>query len=274
MTPKHIILIFLLLYSISCKQINTDKQAAKDSISFVQIKADSIYDSKQIISILTVPKNLLNTYKIEFGYDKLELQKTSAIALSKHAEMAINGGFFNRDSGGSVTYFEVSDSVIGPAEHPGHKWNFPDSLVNGAIVLTKADALILEPARTNLFYKNSHEEEAVLVTGPLLLLNSKAVRLPVSEFVTRRHPRTCIGKNEDAILFITIDGRSADAAGMNLYELQGYLKNLGCVDAINLDGGGSTTMWLKQKGIVNFPSDKAGERSVSNALLLIKKETH
>jgi len=49
------------------------------------------------------------------------------------------------------------------------------------------------------------------------------------------------------------------------------LLKLGCVDAINLDGGGSTTMWIHQKGIVNFPSDKTGERPVSNALLIIKK---
>ena len=46
---------------------------------------------------------------------------------------------------------------------------------------------------------------------------------------------------------------------------------VGCVDAINLDGGGSTTMWTKDKVIVNFPSDKTGERPVSNALLIINK---
>jgi len=58
---------------------------------------------------------------------------------------------------------------------------------------------------------------------------------------------------------------------MNLMETQKYLLDLGCYDAINLDGGGSTTMWIKDKGIVNFPSDKEGERLVSNAILLLKK---
>jgi exopolysaccharide biosynthesis protein len=46
---------------------------------------------------------------------------------------------------------------------------------------------------------------------------------------------------------------------------------LKCTDAINLDGGGSTTMWLKNKGIVNHPSDREGERPVSDAFLIIKQ---
>ena len=58
---------------------------------------------------------------------------------------------------------------------------------------------------------------------------------------------------------------------MNLGEVQKYLLDFGCVDAINLDGGGSTSMWIKDKGLVNIPSDKSGERPVANALLLLKK---
>ncbi len=56
---------------------------------------------------------------------------------------------------------------------------------------------------------------------------------------------------------------------MNLYELQVFLYNLGCSDAINLDGGGSTTIWTKEKGVVNTPSDKKGERPVANALIIL-----
>ena len=76
---------------------------------------------------------------------------------------------------------------------------------------------------------------------------------------------------DDSIKFITIDGRSSKAQGMSLPELQEYLKSLGCIDAINMDGGGSTTMWIKDKGVVNFPSDKSGERPVSNTILIINE---
>jgi exopolysaccharide biosynthesis protein len=91
------------------------------------------------------------------------------------------------------------------------------------------------------------------------------------DLVTGRNPRTCLCETKESLVFITIDGRSNDAAGMSLSETQQFWKNIGCIDAINLDGGGSTTMWIKGKGIVNFPSDSSGERPVSNALLLIKK---
>ena len=94
------------------------------------------------------------------------------------------------------------------------------------------------------------------------------------KFVNKRHPRTCLCMNEESVVFVTIDGRSRDAQGMSLTEAQEFLLNIGCVDAINLDGGGSTTMWIQDKGIVNFPSDKSGERPVSNAVLIIDKIKH
>ncbi|MEJ2507757.1 MAG: phosphodiester glycosidase family protein, partial [Ignavibacteriaceae bacterium] len=77
---------------------------------------------------------------------------------------------------------------------------------------------------------------------------------------------------KDSVLFIVIDGRKKDAEGMSLSEAQEYLQKIGCVDAINLDGGGSSTMWIKDKGVVNFPSDSTGERPVSNALLIVNEK--
>ena len=70
---------------------------------------------------------------------------------------------------------------------------------------------------------------------------------------------------------MTVDGRTEEAEGMNLMEVQKFLLELGCVDAINLDGGGSTSMWTSEKGLVNNPSDKTGERPVANALIILKK---
>jgi exopolysaccharide biosynthesis protein len=89
------------------------------------------------------------------------------------------------------------------------------------------------------------------------------------DLVNNRHPRTCLCETKESVIFITIDGRNKEAEGMNLFEVQNFLLNIGCVDAINLDGGGSTTMWTKEKGIINFPSDSSGERPVSNTLLII-----
>jgi exopolysaccharide biosynthesis protein len=88
-------------------------------------------------------------------------------------------------------------------------------------------------------------------------------------FVETRHPRTAVAKLKDGkFLMITVDGRQPGVSvGMNLYELADYLLNLGAVDAMNLDGGGSTTMVLDGK-VVNKPSDKEGERKVGDAILV------
>jgi exopolysaccharide biosynthesis protein len=63
------------------------------------------------------------------------------------------------------------------------------------------------------------------------------------------------------------DGRSEASAGLDLYDLAAYLLELGAVDALNLDGGGSTTMYLDGK-VVNRPSDPTGERKVSDAIIV------
>ena len=87
-------------------------------------------------------------------------------------------------------------------------------------------------------------------------------------FVDTRHPRTAVAKLKDGkFLMITVDGRSESSGGIGLYDLAAYLIELGAVDAMNLDGGGSTTMYLDGK-VVNHPSDKEGERAVSDAIVV------
>ncbi|MCI2228042.1 phosphodiester glycosidase family protein [Polaribacter sp. MSW13] len=243
----------------------------KDSINIIQIKTDTLFKSNQIINLLVLDKEYFNKFKIQFSHNNLELKTTSSFAKSKNALAGINGGFFNMDDGGSVTYFEVNDTVISRKRSDELKWAVTDSLMNGAIVLEKDFDIILQPANSEQYYETSKKEAAVLITGPLLLLNSKETKLPLMEFVKKRHPRTCLCETKESIIFITIDGRNEHAEGMNLYETQKFLQNLGCVDAINLDGGGSTTMWTQNKGIINNPSDINGERPVSNVLLITKK---
>ena len=87
-------------------------------------------------------------------------------------------------------------------------------------------------------------------------------------FVETRHPRTAVAKLKDGkFLMLTADGRSEQSAGLDLYDLAKYMLELGAVDAMNLDGGGSTTMYLDGK-VVNKPSDKEGERKVGDAILV------
>lgn len=92
-------------------------------------------------------------------------------------------------------------------------------------------------------------------------------------FVETRHPRTAVAKLKDGkFLMMTVDGRQPGfSVGMNLNELAAFLLELGAVDAMNLDGGGSTTMFLGGK-VVNRPSDKEGERRVGDAILVFPRK--
>ncbi len=92
-------------------------------------------------------------------------------------------------------------------------------------------------------------------------------------FVETRHPRTAVAKLKDGkFLMVTVDGRQPGVSvGMNLQELAAFLLELGASEAMNLDGGGSTTMFLGGK-VVNRPSDKEGERRVSDAILVFPRK--
>lgn len=243
-----------------------------DSIKVIQIKTDTLFDSNQIISLIYLKNRNDDKYFIDIAYDSIALIKTSEFAQSNNAIAAINGGFFDINKGGSVTYLEVDDNVISKTQNPEKKWAKSEKLINGAIILTKNNEFLIQSAKPDDYYENSKNESFVLITGPLLIRNSKNENLPDMKFTHFRHPRTCMCNTEDSLVLITVDGRQENAAGMNLFELQKYLHSIGCVNAINLDGGGSTTMWKKDKGIVNNPSDKEGERPVSNVILILEKE--
>jgi hypothetical protein len=91
-----------------------------------------------------------------------------------------------------------------------------------------------------------------------------------------RHPRTAVGiaAGGRRVLLVAVDGRQRPYSdGMTLRELAAFFLALGVPEAINLDGGGSTTMVVRDRGgvlrIVNRPSDAAGERPVANALAVV-----
>ena len=90
-------------------------------------------------------------------------------------------------------------------------------------------------------------------------------------FSENRHPRTGIGFSEDSttVYFITVDGRQKTSRGMSLAEFADFMIEEGVFQGLNLDGGGSTTMVIKNK-IVNSPSDQTGERAVGNCLVLVR----
>ncbi len=129
--------------------------------------------------------------------------------------------------------------------------------LNGAPLLLKGGASI---------------DRAHLEGWPLDELTPATLADEMHQWFSLRAPRTAVGVRKDGhILFVTIDGRRGDVSvGATIDELRGVMRALGAVDALNLDGGGSTTLVVDGE-IKNTPSDQTGPRPVADAVLFFDR---
>ncbi|HUR20946.1 MAG TPA: phosphodiester glycosidase family protein [Vicinamibacterales bacterium] len=106
----------------------------------------------------------------------------------------------------------------------------------------------------------------LLRRGGVPVTNWDVEKLSGTAFIQARHPRTIIGVDRSGFVWLAVvDGRQETSVGMTFVELQRLADRLELTDALNLDGGGSSTMVVRGK-IVNRPSDASGPRAVSDAL--------
>lgn len=185
--------------------------------------------------------------------------KTSAMGAQNGALAAINGGFFAIESTGlSTGLLRLDGALVVPAK-PGQA-----SLGIGS------DHRLRVATRPEGDWP---EVQDALGAGPMLLRDGTVVDHGARQRRIR-HPRSAIGVGKDGgVVWLTADGRTSKAAGLAHEETAAILQALGCVDAVNLDGGGSTTLWVAGRGVVSYPCDNrkydhAGERAVANAVLL------
>ena len=110
--------------------------------------------------------------------------------------------------------------------------------------------------------------ELAIGGGPTLL---RGGAMPPYKAKDERHPRAAFGWNETHWFFVEVDGRQSNLSiGMKLPELSEYLAKLGVKEAINLDGGGSATLWVFGQ-VVNSPC-YGYERNTANGLVILKKD--
>lgn len=265
----------------------------------IQFKNSELFNTNQYLNIIEIGPEA-KTVKLSIAYsDSLEL--TSQIATSNNAIAAINGSFFKMRGADpdyrsdlksvpkkepaklarnrSIVYLRANDSLI--AENEPVKDGKRKRHQQGVIALGEDGLKILLGDSLNLLWEHQIIAHDVLSTGPVMLLGGITQPIPNDAFCNDRHPRTAVGKKADGtILLFVVDGRTTQSSGMSIPELQATLRWLQCTDAINLDGGGSTAMFISgqpYRGVVNHPSDNKkfdheGEREVANALLLIPKK--
>ncbi|MFN8349233.1 MAG: phosphodiester glycosidase family protein [Spirosomataceae bacterium] len=246
---------------------------------YIHFQKRELFNANENINVLEIP---YRSRRFKWGIvtadslpkkdkTKGQLHPTSQIAQENNALAAVNGGFFDVKNGGSVDFIKVKGHVTDTTRlQPGAKASFHGQ---AAIVLHRNRLRILKGQPT-VGWEYALPYDNVMLSGPLLILNGKNETLPKSAFNDNRHPRTCACVTHDKkVLLLTIDGRTPESYGLNLSELTFLARQLGCRDAVNLDGGGSTTMWIADKGVVNYPCDNKkfdheGERAVSNVLIV------
>ena len=244
-----------------------------------------LFNANENVHILRMP-NGNPKLKLALASAADSLVETSKIAARLGAVAAVNGSFFDVKKGGAVDFIRI-DGKIFDSTRISNK-NLAEHQRSAIVVGQNGTLKIVHQTDTSdLKWAENLAEQNVMVTGPLLISEGKTVPLSKSPFSSNRHPRTCACVTDrDELILLTADGRTSDAYGLSLPELAFLLQQFGCRDAVNLDGGGSTTMWVSplpslrrgetgETGVVNMPCDNKkfdheGERKVSNILVLLK----
>jgi len=235
----------------------------------------SLFDANQYLCVLEVAPGA--RFDIVPAAEKT-LAKTSEIAEREGAVAAINGSFFNmRAPYGSVNYLRVDGQELAPNAYDAYENTSGGRSIRqtGAVATFRGDMYVLK-GDVIARWERDIEAEDVVTTGPMLLIGGEPEGIVVNDFNTRRNPRTAVGRRSDGtVLLVVADGRNKEAAGLSMLELQLVMLALGCEDAVNLDGGGSTAMVVRGE-VVNHPSDNRrfdadGERPVANAIVVKEK---
>jgi exopolysaccharide biosynthesis protein len=262
---------------VSAKWVK-QRVAPKTNIITHHFEEKNLFLANQNISYIEI-KNKGNAPLFAIGAEAKELKTAAKIGKENNAIAAINGTFFDVKNGGSVDFIKVGGKVI--STNRLDKNNTRAKHQRAAIVINDGKLNVKKWDGT-LNWEEGLTEKDVMNSGPLLIYNQQVEDLDTAAFNRLRHPRSAIGIKPDGnVILLTVDGRNEKSAGLSLFELTKVMKWLGCTNAINLDGGGSTTLWVNNapgNGIVNYPSDNKkwdheGARKVADVILLKDKKT-
>lgn len=216
------------------------------------------------VQSISVVRYRASRYTTHIVNDPAEMaDSTSALAQRHGALGAINGSYFDVKALTPATYV-VDDRV-----QEGRTVQAEEYRTDGVVAVRGRHKVMILP-------KAPERCREVLASGPLLLQGGSPVReeWPQDSFFSSRHPRTVMGiKSDGWVYFVVIDGRSrGQAAGVTIPEAVQVALMLGLDDAINLDGGGSSTLWCEGLGVISHPCDNRkfnhyGQRAVPNIVM-------
>ena len=233
-------------------------------------KADGFYgtiqEPGQSIAFVRYNPDLFQTTVVTAEGEQAD--STSALCLKYDAFAGINGSYYNVEELTAVTFMK-DDGVV-----------TSDTLFNvrnnGAVILNPETVQVAAFDSTNVFERDWE----VMTSGPILFDEAQTYTygddFPDWEsFYATRHPRSLMGKDADGgVWLVVVDGRfPGRAEGMTIEELTDLARRLGLTEAINLNGGGTSTLWVLPEGVISHPSDNGrydneGQRIVPNVLIV------
>jgi exopolysaccharide biosynthesis protein len=231
-----------------------------NTIEQYKLEGNSKYDGYYLV--------IKDPTRVKVGYSsklKIEGETTSEIAENNGAIAAINGGGFVDQSssekwtgnGGLPTGVIMSEGEVIYDDLDGKETNSLGITKNGTMVIGNYSVDKL---------KELGVQEAVSFY-PALIINGKMTQIS-GDGGFGVAPKTAIGQRKDgAIILLVIDGRDLGSIGATVKEVQEIMYKLGALNAMNLDGGKSTTMYYDGE-IINKPSNSMGERTIATAIIV------
>lgn len=245
----------------SAEAVVTETEYQDGNIS-IRLSAYREEDSAVYVAdIQLASPEYLKTALADNAYGKNLTEKTSVMARSAGAILAINGDYYGIQEPGYV----LRNGVL-----------YRDTPVSGKedlVIFADGSFRIIREDEISAQSLLEAGAEQILSFGPALVENGE-VSVEKGQEVSRAkssNPRTAIGMlGENHYVFVVSDGRTSDSQGLSLYELAEFMQSLGVTTAYNLDGGGSSTLYFNGQ-VVNQPTTngkKIQERSVSDIVCI------
>ena len=250
-----------------------------------------MFGSVQSVSIVSYPARNFRTGIVEgegmeMGETTVRRGKanhamhTSVLAQAAGARFAINGNYFNTKLFVPTCYTRIGRRVYGRTT-PRETFR-----TNGIMVMNRSGhKMKIYTCDTLSYDKTVCKWHKAIAAGPMLMEGGKVITYSPKEiqstetFYNYRHPRSLVGYSTtpdgkvDRVYFVVIDGRfPGKGEGASIAECACICRLLGMTDAINFDGGGSSTLWTDVNGVINHPYDNkkwdhAGERRVPDIII-------
>jgi len=258
------------LYDLRTGEALTPQKAAKAPAVYGTLQTQ-LFDSDQSYSFVRVSTQAYQMEVLTAEGDKAD--STSALCLKHGAVAGINGSYFNMRKLTSTTFVKDDGFVVATTTM---KQTFH---INGSVLIDN-DGFVIDRTQADSTWTGGETWREAMASGPILIDEGEVIvyeeGVPMwKSFIAKRHPRSMVGTDAQGYLWlVVVDGRaSGKAAGMTIAELTELALQLGLTDALNLDGGGSSTLWTLPAGVINHPCDNGqfdneGQRIVPNALLV------